>query len=974
MFARTGRQRVRRALQYYGQYHGPRRAVALCALVACLAAPASFADAPSFTGNAIVASGPSTVVNLRGQGAISGTAPMNVEVNAVRVGGILSPLISILRAVLQPGVNTSVCVQVQNLLGLDLTFLGVEMDVTAFNADAPGGISGRIVVRTGLGGEDISPLACADAVVLPPTANAGVDQNLADTDQQPGEPVTLNGAASNDPDGTIVSYVWRNAANQQIATGVTPSVRLPDGQQTVTLTVTDSAGATASDTVNIRVTAPAANQLPLAVAGADRIIADTDAQAGENVTLDATQSSDPDGTIASYQWLVGQSTVIATGATAQARLPDGPQVITLRVTDNAGGVATDAATITVAAPNPTVAPIANAGADRTVADSDTQPGENIVLDASASTDADGTIVNYQWLLGGQAVATGVTATIRLPDGESFMTLVVTDDSGNTASDGLLITVGAVPQLTPVANAGADRSIADSDALPGEPVTLDAGASTDADGVIVSYQWTLAGQPLANGVTATVRLPDGDNLVTLTVFDDDGNSATDTMQIAVAAAVFVPVLSALPGLTPNQLSVAVAMDSLCPRLNGLALQQALAADQSDLLARCNAIRFGSSTTEQVTALDEISPQDLNATRTQALNLSRSQLANVADRLIALRGGARGLSLTGLNLQIDGETVPLQQLGSLAKKVLGSGASADDASPDGLLDEKLGLWLRGNYSFGSKDGTIADHGFDADQWGLMAGADYRFSARNVAGLALGYGRSAVSFNPVGAGHLDTRAMTAAIYATMYSNNGFYVDAIANYLRSDFDSQRHIAFSEGGVPLDLTANGTTDGATVGFAFTFGYDLNFGAFTLAPSLGYNYLSATVHRFREQGAAGLDLDFMEQSYSSGTANAGLRLTYAWKTSVAVVVPQIRGEYIREFIDDTEAFGVRFANDPFDDTPLVIVHTEATDQSYWRVAAGLAAQFRYGISGFVEYQRLESLQYFDYADVALGIRFEASFD
>jgi hypothetical protein len=87
-------------------------------------------------------------VNLRGQGAITGTAPIDVQVNAVRVGGILSPLISIIRAVLDPGAEASVCIEVQNLLGLDLTFLGVEVDITAFNADAPNGVSGRVVVRS----------------------------------------------------------------------------------------------------------------------------------------------------------------------------------------------------------------------------------------------------------------------------------------------------------------------------------------------------------------------------------------------------------------------------------------------------------------------------------------------------------------------------------------------------------------------------------------------------------------------------------------------------------------------------------------------------------------------------------------------------------------------------------------------------------------------------------------------------------
>jgi outer membrane autotransporter protein len=839
------------------------------------------ADPPSFTGEEVRAAGPSTIVNLRGQGAIAGTAPINVQVNAVRVGGILSPLISIVRRVLDPGASASVCVEVQNLLGLDLTFLGVEVDVTAFNAEAPNGVSGRVVVQTGIGGEDISPLACADGTVLAPRANAGPDQSLADTDQQPGENVALNGSASLDPDGTIVSYQWLNSANQQIATGATPTVRLADGQHTISLLVTDDDGATDVDTVVIRVTAPSSNQLPIAVTGPNRIVADSDGQPGENIALSGVQSTDADGTIASYEWLVGQATVIARGPTPTVRLADGPQTITLRVTDDQGGTGTATVTVTVAAPNPSVAPFANAGSDRTIADTDALPGEDVTLDASASTDADGTIITYQWQLGGQSLAAGVTASVRLPDGESFLTLVVTDDDGNSASDAVLITVSAAP--------------------------------------------------------------------------------------------VVPILSALPGLTPNQLSVARALDSLCPRLGARGAQQELTEGEASLLTRCNAITFASTASEQVRALDEISPQDLNATRTQMLNLSRAQLANIADRLTALRKGARGLSLTGLNLQIDGEAVPLAELAKGIDGMLGGGASADSIERGDLLGSRLGLWLRGNYSFGSKEATIADHGFDADQWGVIGGVDFRFSPRNVAGLAIGYGRSQVDFGRSDAGHLATSAVTAALYATMYSEGAFYVDVVANFLRSGHDSRRHIAYSEGGAPIEYLADGQTNGDTLGAAITFGYDLSRRGFSIAPSAGFNYFKTGIERFREHGAAGLDLAFEEQDFVSATANAGLRVSYAWKLDAGVLMPQIRGEYIREFVDGAETFGVRFANDPFDDTPLIVVTAQVPDRSYWRIAGGFAAQFKRGIAGFIEYQRLESLRYFDYADLAIGLRIETAF-
>jgi outer membrane autotransporter protein len=841
----------------------------------------AFADPPSFTGQEIRASGPSTLVNLRGQGALVGTAPINVQVNAVRVGGILSPLISVLRRVLDPGASASVCVEVQNLLGLDLNFLGVEVDVTAFNAEAPGGVRASIVVQNGSGGEDISPAACADASLLAPSASAGPDQNVADTDGLAGENVTLNGAASLDPDGTIVSHQWLNSSNQQIATGATPTVRLSDGQQTITLLVTDDDGTTDVDTVIVTVTAPSANRLPIANAGTNRIVPDSDGQPGESIALNGTLSADADGAIATYEWLVGLSTVIASGPAPTVRLADGPQTLTLRVTDNQGGIGTASVTITVAAPNPAVAPFANAGGDRT--------------------------------------------------------------------------------------------IADADALPGEDVTLDAGASSDSDGIIISYQWSLNGQPLTTGAAPTVRLPDGESFITLVVFDDDGNSASDAVLITVSAAPIVPILSALPGLTPNQLSVARALDSLCPRLSARGARQELTPGEASLLTRCNAITFASTYPEQVRALDEISPQDLNATRTQALNLSRTQLSNIADRLAALRKGAGGLSLTGLNLQIDGESVPLAQIAKSLDGLLGGGASADSVERESLLDSRLSVWLRGNYSFGSKAATIADHGFDADQWGVIGGADFRFSPRTVAGIALGYGRSEVDFGPADDGSLQTSAVTGALYATMYTQGAFYVDAIVDFLRSGHDSRRHIAYSEGGAPIDLFADGETRGNTLGAAITFGYDLSRGAFTIAPSAGFNYLRTDIDRFRESGAAGLDLAYETQDYVSATANAGLRVSYAWKLDIGVLLPQVRGEYIREFMDGAETFGVRFANDPFEATPLIVVTTDVPDRSYWRLAAGFAAQFKHGISGFIEYQRLESLRYFDYADVAMGLRIETAF-
>jgi WD40 repeat protein len=92
------------------------------------------------------------------------------------------------------------------------------------------------------GGESIEIIP----VPVLPIAAAPPNQTLTDTDASGSETVTLDGSASTDPDGTIVSYSWTEN-DVEIATGVTPTVDLPVGEHTITLTVTDDDGLTASD-------------------------------------------------------------------------------------------------------------------------------------------------------------------------------------------------------------------------------------------------------------------------------------------------------------------------------------------------------------------------------------------------------------------------------------------------------------------------------------------------------------------------------------------------------------------------------------------------------------------------------------------------------------------------------------------------------------------------------------------------------
>ena len=96
-------------------------------------------------------------------------------------------------------------------------------------------------------------------------------------------------------------------------------------------------------------------------------------------------------------------------------------------------------------------------------------------------------------------------------------------------------------IPPVANAGADQTVT----LPVNTVTLN-GSGTDADGTIASYQWTKISGPStftivspSQAQTAVNNLVQGTYQFQLTVTDNQGATATDTVVITVNPAANIP---------------------------------------------------------------------------------------------------------------------------------------------------------------------------------------------------------------------------------------------------------------------------------------------------------------------------------------------------------------------------------------------------------------------------------------------------
>ena len=232
---------------------------------------------------------------------------------------------------------------------------------------------------------------------------------------------------------------------------------------------------------------------------------------GRTASLDASTSTDSDGTIASYAWDFGDG-ASGTGKTASHRFTaGGTYPVKLTVTDDRGGSAS--ATKSVIVPD-NQAPTAafTSSSDALVAS----------VDGSGSTDADGTVASYAWDFGDGSTGTGATATHSYAAAGTYQVkLTVTDDEGATGS----VTKAVVIKTNQAPTAAFTSTVT------GLTAKVDGSGSTDADGTVASYAWDFGDGSTGTGATATrVYAAAGTYQVKLTVTDNGG--ATDSVTKAV----------------------------------------------------------------------------------------------------------------------------------------------------------------------------------------------------------------------------------------------------------------------------------------------------------------------------------------------------------------------------------------------------------------------------------------------------------
>lgn len=246
----------------------------------------------------------------------------------------------------------------------------------------------------------------------------------------------------------------------------------------------------------------ATNQPPVAKVDANRNVS-----VGMRVTADGSQSEDPDGDVITPSWVMiakpDGSAAELTGATSfsPSFVPDVVGVYTLELTVSDGtltNVAPARVSYNARPAGPNQAPVARAGADRTVV-----LGETVALDGAGSTDANGDMLTFTWSIasapGGSAATLASPSAAKTdftPDvqGAYTLRLVVNDGTTDSAPDELLLNVmsDVPPNARPVADAGVDQM-----GMVGVQVALSGAGSSDGDDDALTYSWALVQRPMGS---------------------------------------------------------------------------------------------------------------------------------------------------------------------------------------------------------------------------------------------------------------------------------------------------------------------------------------------------------------------------------------------------------------------------------------------------------------------------------------------
>ena len=205
--------------------------------------------------------------------------------------------------------------------------------------------------------------------------------------------------------------------------------------------------------------------------------------------------------------------------------------------------------------------------------------------------------------------------------------------------------------------------------------------------------------------------------------------------------------------------------------------------------------------------------------------------------------------------------------------------------------------------------------------------------------------------------------------------------SYGESEFDTTRHVRYTDVLGSFDSTQEGDTDGDQLFIGLNTGYMLNRGGWRFGPTASLTYLDGSIDGFTERArgdsSAAWNFTVDGQDVESMRFSVGAQADYAISTSFGVLIPGVRASYVYESEDSGDVVNLRLANNPFAEDDLdsgqIRVATDDRDSSFFDASLNLSGQFVMGISGYLSYQFYSAYDDYSQDGFTIGLRWDKPF-
>ena len=393
------------------------------------------------------------------------------------------------------------------------------------------------------------------------------------------------------------------------------------------------------------------------------------------------------------------------------------------------------------------------------------------------------------------------------------------------------------------------------------------------------------------------------------------------------------LTPVLGLTPNQIAVAGALDSVAaknlfktgivPELNFLDTQPLSTLPGN---------------------LDKIAPEELTSIFHLGVALANVNSSNLTRRMDDIRSG--------------NASAPSAPIGNGKRFVGGAngptGKRSQEIAPPN--DAKWGAFLTGSGEFTRIGSTSNAAGYNLNTGGVTVGADYRVNEKLAVGLSLGYANTSASL--VNGGSLDADGGRFGIYATYFDQN-FHLDASVTGGINSYRSRRV-------TPNNTVATGSPDGSEINVLIGAGYDFKFGALTVGPIASYQYTNMHMDGFTETGAFA-PLTVSGKSADSSRTSLGIRASFEGHIGSVVIRPEVRLAWQHEFGGTSYAITSRFAT--LGGNPFTVSGT-AVGRDSLLASAGFIIMWNERLGTYVYYDGNIGAKNLESHNISGGVRFQ----